>query len=292
MKPFPKILACSALLVWFSSIYLFLQYDATRPTTRQPAKGRVYSSNNHRHVTYLTEREEGNLHALVIGAISLFVTAALIDYFQRTPRRIGEIRSTAIRTLYGLFSPASWWAFGVTARRQLASIRIRSVISVLAGRKRVCLHSNRTISDCRTRLAGLVGFNTVGPVIGSSSGDRFHLYVVRKDFRNSFAPHFYGRLTTASSGTVIDGKFRMHFFVRIFLSIWFTGVIVIGGRMAIFSIPNLAAGLPTEDMYIGLLFPGALFLCGLLMVYWCKTLGMDDEDQIVTFLQNTLNSQT
>ena len=219
------------------------------------------------------------------------MTAVLIDYFQRKPRQIGEIRATAIRPLYGLFSPASWWAFGVTARRQLASIRMRSVISVLGGRKRICLHSSRTISDCRSRLAGLVGFNTVGPVIGSSSGDRFHLYVVRNDFRNSFAPHFYGRLTTATSGTVIEGKFRMHFFVRIFLSIWFTVVIAIGGRIVIFSIQSLVARRPTEDTYVGLFYPGVLFLCGLLMVYWCKTLGTDDEAQIVTFLQHTLNAQ-
>jgi hypothetical protein len=131
----------------------------------------------------------------------------------------------------------------------------------------------------------------VGPVIGSSSGDRFHLYVVRNDFRNSFAPHFYGRLTTATSGTVIEGKFRMHFFVRIFLSIWFTGVIAIGGRIVIFSIQSLVARRPTEDTYVGLFYPGVLFLCGLLMVYWCKTLGTDDEAQIVTFLQHTLNAQ-
>ncbi len=291
LKSFPKILGWSALLVWFSFIYLFLQYDATRPTTPQPAQGRVYSSNNHGHVTYLTSREEGYLHSLQIGAISLFVVAALMDYFQRKPQQIGEIRLAAMRTLYGFFSPASWWAFGVTARRQLASIRIRSVITVLCGRKTICLHSNKTISDCRTRLAGSVGFNTVGPVLGSTSGDRFQLYVVRKDFRNSFAPHFYGKLTAAASGTVIEGKFRMHFFIRIFLSMWFTAVIAIGGRIAIFSIKSLVAGRSSEDTYIGLLVPGALILCGLLMVYWCKTLGTDDEAQIVTFLQNALNAQ-
>ncbi len=47
MKTFPKIMGWAALLVWLGSIYLFLQYDATRPTMPQPAQGRIYSSNNH-----------------------------------------------------------------------------------------------------------------------------------------------------------------------------------------------------------------------------------------------------
>ncbi|MFY9730924.1 MAG: hypothetical protein WB723_13015 [Candidatus Acidiferrales bacterium] len=56
MKSFPKILGWAALLVWLASIYLFLQYDATRPTSPQPAQGRIYSSNNHGHVTYFEKR--------------------------------------------------------------------------------------------------------------------------------------------------------------------------------------------------------------------------------------------
>jgi hypothetical protein len=196
-----------------------------------------------------------------------------------------------MRTLYGFSSPASWWAFAVGARRQLVSIRVGSVTAGLIGRNSVCLYSNGSVSDCRTRLAGSVGFNTVGPVIGSVSGDRFRLYVIRKELRNSFAPIFHGKLTAATCGTVIEGKFRMHFFVRIFLTIWFAGVMAIGGRMASFSVNSLLAGRPIEDSYVGLIFPTVLLLCGLLIVYWCKTLGTDDEAQIVAFLRGTLNSQ-
>jgi hypothetical protein len=78
LRALPKILGWCALLVWFSFIYLFLQYDATRPTTPQPSQGRIHSSNNHGHVTYLTEREESYLRELQIGAFSLFVFAALM----------------------------------------------------------------------------------------------------------------------------------------------------------------------------------------------------------------------
>lgn len=291
LKVFPKILAWSSLIIWLSFIYLFLQYDATRPTTPQPAEGRLYSSNNHGHVTYLTKQEEDYLDSLQVGAFSLFALAALMDYFQRKPQKIRETRLIAMQTLYGVFEPASWFAFGAKLRRQVSTISIPSIVGVLVSQKRLSLHSQETISDCRTRLIGSIGFNTVGPVLGDISGDKFLLYVTRRDFRNSFGPHFHGKLVAAPSGTVIEGKFRMHFIVRIFLSIWFTGVIAIGGKMALLSFKGIAMAQPTSETYVGLFFPVALFLCGLLMVYWGKTLGTDDEVEIMKFLQNTLHSR-
>lgn len=291
MKSFPKILGWAALLVWLASIYLFLQYDATRPTSPQPAQGRIYSSNNHGHVTYLTNREENYLNGLAIAAFSLFTVAALMGYFQGNPRRIGELRSSAIGTLRAVVRPASWRALVLRPRRQPVSVGGRSVTATLFGQNRICLHSNETVSDCRTRLAGRVGFNLVGPIAGNVSGDKFDLYVRQKDFRNSFAPHLHGKFVAAASGTVIEGKFRMHFFVRVFLAIWFTGVTVIGGRMASFSIKRLAEGSPAANLHVGLFFPAVLLLFGLLIVYWCKALGVDDEAQMVRFLRHTLNAR-
>jgi hypothetical protein len=291
MRSFPKIMAWASLVVWLTSIYLFLHYDATRPTKPQPARGRIYSSNNHGHVTYLTEREENYLTGLAIGAFGLFFIGAIADYFQRNPRKIGELHSAAMDTRRALVRPASWWVFARTALRRLASVRISSVIGTLVGRRSISLHSNESVSDCRTRLARSIGFNTVGPINGSISGDKLHLYVAKQEFWNSMAPHFHGRLIAAPSGTVVDGRFRMHFFVRIFLIIWFTGVTFIGGKMASFYIHSRSLEPPSLGTYPTLLFPGALLLCGLLFVYWCKKIGEDDEPQIVTFLQNVLKAE-
>jgi len=291
LKLSPNILGWSALLLWLSCIYLHFQYNATRPIMPDPAKGRIYSTNVYGHVAYLTEREVEHVEFLKIGAFSFFIIAALVGYFQRDPRRLRDIRSTAIRALYGISSPTSWWTFAVTARRKLASVSIRSVVTVLFGQKTICLHTKSTISECRARLDRSVGFNTLGPVLGNTSGDKFHLYVVRKDFRNSFAPHCYGKLKAAASGTIIKGKFGMNFLVRIFLSMWFVGLAAIGGSMAIVSQRALIDGQAAENVYVGLFFPCALFLCGLLMVYWGKRIGMDDEAQIVTFLQRTLDAR-
>ncbi len=298
----PKILGWLSLVIWLSFIYLFLQYDATRPTVPQPAEGRVYSSNNHGHVVYLTEREEDYLHCLMGVAIGLFVVAALGDYFQRQPQQIGEIRGAVLRMFYGFFSAASWWAFGVAIGRHLTSIGLRLAdvfrrpqrwkTNVLGHRTKIRLRTEITISDCETRLAGSIGFNTVGPVLGSINGDKFHLYVVRKDFRNSFSPHFYGKLVARPSGTIIKGYFAMHFFVKIFLSIWFTGVIAVGGRITVLFIKSLLTGRPIIGAtYLDLIYPAALFLCGLLIVYWCKLLAQDDEAQILGCLQRILDAR-
>ena len=70
----PKILAPVALAVWLGFIYLTLQYDATRPTVRQPEQGRVHGLNNHGHIVYLNAKEQANLHHLELLAIGLFLT--------------------------------------------------------------------------------------------------------------------------------------------------------------------------------------------------------------------------
>jgi hypothetical protein len=291
VKYFPKILAWSALLTWFGFIYLFLQYDATRPIAPRPAEGRVYASNNHGHITYLTKQEEDQLHSLEIGALSLFMMAALIDHFQRNPEHIGQIRMIAARHLYDILDPAAWYRAAARAGQRLTPTSIRSVVRVFAPQKRISLHSEENISDCRSRLVGAVGFNTIGPVLGSIKGNKFRLYLIRKDFRNSFSPHFHGKLSVAPSGTIIEGKFKMHFIVKILLGIWFTGVAAIGGKLAVISVKSIANGRATGDTYVPLIYAMLLLLCGLLIVYWGKTLGTDDEAQILAFLQHRLNSR-
>jgi hypothetical protein len=291
LKLIPKVLACAALVVWFGFIYLFLQYDATRPTSPQPAQGRVHGSNNHGHVTYLTEQEEGYLNLLQIGAVSLFIIAALTGYFQREPDKMAQVRVIAKQTLYGAFYPSSWYAFGARTWRGLRTISIRSIATVLTGRRRISLHSVESISDCRDRLVGSIGFNTVGPVLGSISGDKFHLYIAKKEFRNSFAPQFHGKLVAAHSSTTIVGRFRLHAFVRIFLALWFGGLIIISAKIAVLSIKEILMKQTTTQTYIGPFPRAAFLLCGLIMVYWGKVLGSDDEARIVAFLQNTLNAR-
>ena len=78
-----KVLAYSALVVWFSFIGLFEHYSYTRPTIRKQTEGRVYEQNNHGYITYLTAQEQLRLKLLEFSAPILFFAGALID-----PKRI------------------------------------------------------------------------------------------------------------------------------------------------------------------------------------------------------------
>lgn len=290
LKALPKILGWSALIVWFSYIYLFLQYEATRPTISDPVAGRVYVQNNHGHYTYLTEQEENRLHALEFGALGIFLIGALADHFERHPEQMREANWVVWRTFEDLFDPSAWCAGFSRIRNGLTwngiSSRLRSMQSVMVGRKRVTFLSDHTASDCSARISGAVGFNTFGPVLGRTSRNKFHLYLTRKDFRNSFAPHLYGRLVSTPYGTLIEADFRMHFFVRVFLTIWFTGLIAITWKLAAALMADSGA-----NVSLGACLAVMLALFGVLLVYWGKRLGADDETQMLAFLRSTLDAR-
>ncbi len=82
-----KVLGMLGLLVWFSFITLFLHYDATRPTMRQPADGRVYASMNHGHIVYLTREEQFRLDSLERVSIGFFLVFASMGLWARRRQR-------------------------------------------------------------------------------------------------------------------------------------------------------------------------------------------------------------
>jgi uncharacterized membrane protein len=73
-----RLLAFSAVAVWFSYIWPVTHYDSTRPQVPDVAAGRVISQNTHGHYVYLTAEESSRLTNLEIAAFSLFITGFLI----------------------------------------------------------------------------------------------------------------------------------------------------------------------------------------------------------------------
>ena len=71
-KQLGKSLAVIALLLWFASLWLFLQYSSTRPHERVPEQGRIYEINNHSTYSYLTASENALLLALQVIPLLLF----------------------------------------------------------------------------------------------------------------------------------------------------------------------------------------------------------------------------
>jgi hypothetical protein len=73
------ILGFFALAIWFSNVYIWLEYDRSRPLLPDASVGRVYPLNSHGHVVYLTQNENSRLTRLTILAVILFGIAVLIE---------------------------------------------------------------------------------------------------------------------------------------------------------------------------------------------------------------------
>ena len=73
------ILAFLALAIWFSNVYMWFEYDRTRPVLPDASVGRVYPLNSHGHVVYLTQYENSRLTRLTVLAATLFGIAVIIE---------------------------------------------------------------------------------------------------------------------------------------------------------------------------------------------------------------------
>jgi len=73
-------LCVAALAAWLFHLYIFFQYDDTRPRVPDKSIGRVYPQNNHGHVVYLTKEEDHRLTKLTITAFGLFCFGALVGH--------------------------------------------------------------------------------------------------------------------------------------------------------------------------------------------------------------------
>jgi len=76
-----KLLAFSAVAIWFSYILLWTHYDNTRARVPDVAAGRVIVQNTHGHRVYLTAEEHSRLDYLEIAAVVLFLAGFLIIGF-------------------------------------------------------------------------------------------------------------------------------------------------------------------------------------------------------------------
>lgn len=284
------LLAWLSLGTWMFFIYLSLQYDATRPIAPQPTEGRIYASNNHGHVVYLNSKEQDNLYYLGCGAFILFGIGALMGYHASHPKRLTEISNEVLAFVYSLFTIAGWSAAGRGIRQEAKSIA-ESVREILTGTDIIGLRSDNPVDNCRTELEKQVCLNAMN-ISGDVSGNRIHLYMVRKELRNSFAPHFYGNLQARPSGTIIKGRFTLARFVMAILGVWFGGigvVTIIVSPSAIKTLVNARSLVPSP--FLGAFFPPLLFVCGLLMLHWGYRLGGNDRARILEFLEHTLNAR-
>jgi hypothetical protein len=150
-------------------------------------------------------------------------------------------------------------------------------------------------ADCRARLGAstdpggmTLSWRAREPgVLGEFRGSAFRLHA-RTYYRNCFAPFFYGQLTEAGGGTLLEGDFRMNPFVRLFLVFWFSFLLLFGAGAII--VPAQAH--PALTLSRGWLFAilGLLALLGIGLAQFGKWLGRGDQAVILAFLKSTLEA--
>lgn len=146
------------------------------------------------------------------------------------------------------------------------------------------------ISDCQTRIKNAFGFATYGFSFSGKDNRSFQVWKRIRDYRNSFAPVFSGKLLEAPNGTRIEGTFGPPLFTRLFSGIWFLAVIAIGGYLATLGIQDVFWGTHNlhGNAYIAIFFPLILVLSGLLLVSCCRQLAADEEVEIMALLKKAL----
>jgi hypothetical protein len=86
---FVKVVATLGGFAWFGFLSLWMEYAYTRPTSRQPALGRLYALETHGHVVYLTHNEVTFFHGLGEIGMGLLLVATVVGLVakRRSSRR-------------------------------------------------------------------------------------------------------------------------------------------------------------------------------------------------------------
>jgi hypothetical protein len=94
----------------------------------------------------------------------------------------------------------------------------------------------------RLNKLGDTGLNQIGSpkdIVYKLSGDNLRL---RKSFKlgyNSYRRFFYGTIKSNGNQTIISGEFRLHPLVKVVLTFWFGGIIVLGGSSFIIGLLSI-----------------------------------------------------
>jgi hypothetical protein len=174
----------------------------------------------------------------------------------------------------------------VSADQAIERMKIQSPLSI---EECVTVLKNATVKD--TAFGTM--FVAAGTIICKFSGNNFRLRQ-KRGYGNSFAPFFYGKLRQTETGTEISGEFRIHPFVLAFMAIWFGGVLLIGGTMALTSLAQLITGhydhTKNANPLLGIFIPVIMLVFGAALVKFGKWLGRSEETKMNNLLQEAFST--
>ena len=153
------------------------------------------------------------------------------------------------------------------------------------------------IKECENRIRNSVcnNFFAKDKLSGrvNSNKHKFWLLKHKANLNNSFARIFYGRMTSEDNGTIIKGSFHLHLLVKIFILIWFGGLIVIGGYIFLLSILQiiLSTSYNIVNPVAGILAPCGFLMFGIFLTRLGKWLSKDGEEYVLKFIIATLEAK-
>jgi hypothetical protein len=111
---------------------------------------------------------------------------------------------------------------------------------------------------------------------------------MRRGYRNSFAPCFFGRFVARDGGTFIEGDFGLHPAVKVLMSFWFS-FLVLFAAVVLFA-PSVGRPATTWERAGLLLGASGMAAFGVGIVRFGRWLGCGEERAIVDFLTRTLEA--
>lgn len=137
-------------------------------------------------------------------------------------------------------------------------------------------------------FAGLFGSR---PVVGRVTESSLRLRK-RIGYRNSFQNHLTATMRPEGGGTLISGDVAMHPFVRVFMFVWFSGVVVIGGMMFLAAVSSLlfGGGNQYQNAWLGAIIPPAMLAFGYGLVRFSRYLARGETRFLIEFLVHTLDA--
>ena len=149
-------------------------------------------------------------------------------------------------------------------------------------------------ADCASRLKAAIDSEWAlfgsGPVIGRVSESSLRLRK-RISYGNSFQSILVATLRPERSGTLISGTCGMRSAVRLFMLIWFAGIMLIGGGLLYSTLAAMfsGAGRQPHDYLLVLIPPGMLVL-GFALTKFGRHLARNETQFIRQFLIQTLDA--
>jgi hypothetical protein len=154
-----------------------------------------------------------------------------------------------------------------------------------------------SIDECKARLATAIdverfafswsGYAGSKDILGKIRDTSFRLQK-RRYYRNSFAPFFFGRFVVSDGGTLIEGDFKMHPAVKVFLVIWFSFL----AFFVLMTVTLTATGRAhmDDDRGLALVIPFGMAIFAVALVKFGQRLGRSEEQAILAFLKSALEA--